>query len=39
MENPGVDGEKISKWILGKWVGGARIRSIWLRTGTGGELL
>jgi hypothetical protein len=35
LEDPGVDGRIILKFILEKWDGGAWIRSIWLRIGTG----
>jgi len=31
LEDPGVDGRIILRWILRKWD-----ESIWLRTGTGG---
>jgi hypothetical protein len=34
VENPGVDGRIILKWIFETWTG-----SIWLRVGTGGGLL
>ena len=34
LEDPGVEGRIIIKWILKKW-----IESMWLRTGTGGGLL
>ena len=38
MENTGVDGRIILRWIFGKWDGGrgAWIGLIWLRIGTGG---
>jgi hypothetical protein len=39
LEDRGVDGRIILKWILAKWVGRARTGSIWLRIGTGGGLL
>ena len=39
MEDPGLDGRIILKWILEKWDVGAWTRSIWLRIGTGGGLL
>jgi hypothetical protein len=38
LEEPGVDGKIILKWILERW-NGARTESIWLRIGTGGGLL
>jgi hypothetical protein len=36
LEDPGVDGRIILRWILGKWDVGLCTRSSWLRTGTGG---
>ena len=39
LEDPGVDGSIILKWILQKWDGGSRTGSILLRTGTADGLL
>jgi len=36
LEDPGVDGRIILRWIFRKWDVGAWTGSIWLRTGTGG---
>jgi hypothetical protein len=39
LENPGVDGKIILKWIIKKWDGQARTGLICLRRGAGGGLL
>jgi hypothetical protein len=39
LEDPGVDGRIILKWTCERLDGRARTGSIWLRIGTGGELL
>jgi hypothetical protein len=39
MEDIGIDGKKILKWILGKYGVKVWIGFIWLRTGTVGGLL
>jgi len=35
LEDPGVDGRVILRWIFGKWVLGVWTGSSWLRIGTG----
>ena len=39
LENPGVDGRIIVRWICRKWNGEAWTGLIWLRIGTGGRHL
>jgi len=39
LENPGVDGRIILRWIFRKWAVGAWTGSSWLRIGTGGGQL
>jgi hypothetical protein len=39
LEDPGVDGTIILKWIFKKWDGRVWTGLIWLRIGTGGGLL
>jgi hypothetical protein len=38
LDDPGVDGRIILRWIFWKWVGRAWTEMIWLRMGTGGGL-
>ena len=39
LEDPGVDGRIILRWILGNWIGNAWTGLNWLRIGTGDSLL
>ena len=39
LEDPGVDGRTILRWMFRRWDEGAWTGSIWLRIGTGGEHL
>jgi hypothetical protein len=39
LENSGLVGKIILRWIFKKWNGGARAGLIWLRVGRGGGLL
>jgi len=39
LEGPGIEGRIILRWIFRKWDVGAWTGLIWLRIGTGGELL
>ena len=36
LEDPGVGGRIILRWIFRKWDVGVWTRSVWLRIGTGG---
>jgi len=36
LEDPGVDGRIVLKWIFRKWDLGEWAESIWFRIGTGG---
>ena len=36
LEDPGIDGSIILRWICGKWDMGVWTVLIWLSTGTGG---
>jgi len=38
LEDPGVDGRIILRWVLTKWDVGVWTGSSWLRIGTGGHL-
>jgi hypothetical protein len=39
LEDPGVDGKTLLRWIFWRWGVGALTGSIWLRLGTGGRHL
>jgi len=39
LEDPGLDGRTMLKWIFREWNVGAWIGMIWFRIGTGGGLL
>ena len=36
LEDPGIDGRKMLRWIFGKWNVGAWTGSSWFKIGTGG---
>jgi hypothetical protein len=38
LEDPGVDGRIILRWIFRKWDVGVRTALSWLRKGTGGQV-
>jgi len=39
LEDPGLEGRIILRWMFRKWDVGVWTESIWLRIGTGGGLL
>jgi hypothetical protein len=39
LEDTGVDGRIVLRWIIREWDVGVWTESIWLRIGTGGGLL